>query len=92
MKLCRPDIPVARRDFTATRAPSAPRLRNPGVLFNTTVAVFRLSLGTSRVLGQWPRGIGFCLIRQSSVVPIVCFINQGKFPRTKERVQATQQY
>src|SRR6188472_2305577 len=31
------------------------------------------SLGTLRLLGQWARGIGLCLIRESSASPIVCF-------------------
>ena len=76
MGICRLDIPVARRDFTATLAAPLPYYATLVVLFNTTVAAFLCSQETL-LLGQPSPGIGFCLTRQPSASPIVCFINKG---------------
>ena len=75
MGICRLDIPVARRDFTATLAAPLPYYATLVVLFNTTVAAFLCSQETL-LLEQLSPGIGFCLTRQPSASPIVRFIKQ----------------
>jgi H+/Cl- antiporter ClcA len=50
METCRLDIPVARRDFTATRAAPLRDYAGLAVLFNTTVAAFLFLAETLRLL------------------------------------------
>jgi hypothetical protein len=73
MGICRLDIPARRRDFAATRA--AP-LRDYASL---------IVLEAARVLGQSSRGLGLCLTRQPSTVPIVRFHYQRRFLGTRRK-------
>jgi hypothetical protein len=79
MGICRPDIPVARQDFTATRAAPLPYYATL-VSCLTQLRQGSSSLGTLCLLGQWSRGIGLCLITQSSADPIACFHQSKHVP------------
>ena len=77
MGIRRLNIPVACRDFPARLAAPLPYCATLVVLFNTTCGA---SLpDETLLLGQSSPGIGFYLTRQSSAIPIVCFIKQSMF-------------
>jgi len=54
---------------------AAPILRNPGCVVSHNCGSVSLFTGT---LPQASPGIGFCLTRQPSASPIVCFIKRSK--------------
>src|SRR6476660_1911551 len=56
----------------------APILRNPGCVVSHNCTSVSLFTGTL-LLKQPSPGIGFCLTRQPSASPIVCFIKQSRF-------------
>src|SRR6478736_3553765 len=61
---------------------AVPILRNLGCVASHNCRSLSLFTGTL-LLKQPSPGIGFCLTRQPSASPIVCFIKQSRFQRTR---------